>query len=714
MAATFYIALAPVRVFKTIFDYCFITLLMMLSKLATSLRSLLHETRDDEFIDEKVESLNGVRTAVKSNSLRENDVPALFSATRRSIASSQLSVMTGGFKIWPYLIERLHRQGFETLLAAQGRKSYQVLAGRLQEDREDSRTLSAKALASLWKAIPEEAFNVELRYFIRTYIKYMSLEHANSIPQLLLSHLPNTARNVFHEELDLEEKALLGEETSKPHLDKGKNRAESVEVPTSSAHDGGRTPLEPFTPPPAEIDDKITPITVDSAQTLAKYSRDIHNEFEVDENASTASWDRRVKPKLVLLRGIMRGNAPKEIKADYNALITAVLPGVLQTCRDNRTTVSLLGCRVIRELAFTTPQECGKHTERIFAEVEYLCHNTRQIVAAQGRSTINVLLGYVPFQAKYFALVSNTLVGVKNLNTRESAAIWMITLLSHGQDYTGAMASHTEIITTILRRGLNDREQPVKNRMSIAFWTFARLFESEAQHFFLEGDERLQAFLMRDKMSFNLSEAWATRQALAAPKTSGMTRKESKMPVSRAHTSNTSSRPTTAMSIPRPTSAMSASSPKTSRALPVRPAPPHRPQTAMGSTSIQSAGPRRALKSHASTSSAPITVGDRPTSDNTSISSEIVTPLHTETAVPVSPVQAQSHLASTKKSSNSAKDAFKKQTWRPARSRNAKPSENQLKMENIALKCAKKRLGRVRGHSDASASSSGSGKSHVS
>ncbi|KAF6220600.1 hypothetical protein HO133_003033 [Letharia lupina] len=515
-------------------------------------------------IDTKLKHLTELKAEIKHRHCPEHAVAPLFDAIRISLATPHLT--DAGFSILGHLMKRLELQDQDSLLQAQGIRTYPCLLERLadQKDRIRQRALQAftdfhsvsppdveqyvrdhaltnrhpktKEAGMQWVISIRSEKNIPFRTFVPNIVD--CLEEADgsvrrtaqsTIIELfqnagikgtndLQKHLQQ--RNVRRSIVDhiLSELGLTAHEEieSAPPT-----QARIGELPRQTHFLGSSTASDPpLDAPPMSVSEQeavhLDPLYIESHRDLEETFREMHPYFEGKE--SEQNWLKREK-SILKLRKITKGNALQDFTTVYLAGIKGLLDGILKTVNSLRTTVSAIGCHLVQDLARVAGPGLDSMVEILLQNLIKLCANTKKITAAKGNDTVSAIMANVTFNSRLTQHIYSACQD-KNVQPRSYACGWLkIIINKHGHHkHVIEHAGGLEWIEKCLRAGLGDRDLKVRESMRSTYWAFARLWPERSEVIMSTLDKKQQDLLIEDPSNPNPHKIPAPHTTVAGAK----------------------------------------------------------------------------------------------------------------------------------------------------------------------------------------------------
>lgn len=222
----------------------------------------------------------------------------------------------------------------------------------------------------------------------------------------------------------------------------------------------------------------LDPDYVNTNRELEEIFTDMIKPF--DGRESEQNWLAREK-NCAKIRRLLRGNAYKDYQQTFLIGVKSLMDGILKAVNSLRTTLSSMGCQLVKDLAIICGHGLDPMAELLLMNLIKLCANTKKITAQMGQVTTTIILANVSYHPKILNHVWNA-VQDKNVQPRSYATGWLKLLIKTHMDHKGYL-EHTgglEILEKCIKRGLSDANPGVREGMRGTFWEFAAVWPDRA------------------------------------------------------------------------------------------------------------------------------------------------------------------------------------------------------------------------------------------
>jgi CLIP-associating protein 1/2 len=266
--------------------------------------------------------------------------------------------------------------------------------------------------------------------------------------------------------------------------------AAATQAPRNTLADSisSQTSARPATPVPEKKVEQVEPAYVNTHRELEDIFRDMHPFFEGKE--SEQNWLKR-EQSCTRLRKLNAGNAPTDFHDTWLVGIKGLLDGILKAVNSLRTSLSKEGCSVVQEIARTAGPGLDPMVEILLQNLIKLCGGTKKIASQAGDATVDVIISKVSYNIRIMQHIWLACQD-KNVQPRTYAAGWLKTLLkkeSHHRnhvEHTGGL----ELIEKCIKKGVEDPNPGVREKMRGTYWTFAQIWPTRA-------DAYVPSFIMK-------------------------------------------------------------------------------------------------------------------------------------------------------------------------------------------------------------------------
>ncbi|RKP35924.1 clasp N terminal-domain-containing protein, partial [Dimargaris cristalligena] len=191
------------------------------------------------------------------------------------------------------------------------------------------------------------------------------------------------------------------------------------------------------------------------------------------------NWMQREKA-IQTLRGMVRANL-EGYTAPFLAHLKNLMDGILKALHSLRTTLQMATTQLIIDLALTLRHRLDSWAELLLHNLLKLCQLTKKISSQAGYQAACVLVRYVTYQPRLFALLSAAMLD-KNINLR-IYAIGIIKILLESHLFTDGSERAADALVHLnrsLQPALGDASPKVRETAREVYWTYWHLHPSSA------------------------------------------------------------------------------------------------------------------------------------------------------------------------------------------------------------------------------------------
>ncbi|BFZ61453.1 suppressor of tub2 mutation [Saitoella coloradoensis] len=504
---------------------------------------------------EKERLLVVVKTEIKKSGVDPDAIQLLFEALKLGIQSVSPVVSFTSLTTLANLIKRVNLQE-PARLRAPSSTILPLLIERLGDVKDKTRLYATSGLVEMWKGAPMEtekamkelglthknyrireqsltwiveAYRANASFMFRSFVPYMLklLEDANEMVretskevvvemhrsagsaakadlkrELLRKNIRRSIATYVLSQLQLADASELEqlraeEEVEEKPVQKrvasmGASIGTASHAPSSVAGSVASTYVGSM--PGGEME-PLDPVFVQSARDLEREMQDMLPPFEGRE--SEHNWAQREK-NCNRIRQLLRGNAYKDHSALFLAQFKTLVEGVTKAVQSLRTTLSLVGCQVVKDLAIVAGPGIDPFVDQMLTVQIKLAAVTKKIASAAAQVTTAVILANASYNVKtmqhlWFACQD------KNVQPRLYNTGWLrVFLESHAGsrsqiEHTGGL----EILDKIMKKALADANPQVREGMRETFWKWADIWPERVEAFMKSLDANTRKALER-------------------------------------------------------------------------------------------------------------------------------------------------------------------------------------------------------------------------
>lgn len=225
----------------------------------------------------------------------------------------------------------------------------------------------------------------------------------------------------------------------------------------------------------------MEPLNVSSSREIEDIIRAMVPHFEGRE--SEENWAKREK-NVMLLRRLVRGNAPV---AHSNTLITAlksILDGIFKVVNSLRTTMATNGCLFIQDMAIYCGPKIDPMMEIIMQNLIKLCAGMKKITAQNGKMTVETVIQHVSYTPRILQHVFGASQD-KNTQLRLFSADWFKIILNKQAAHKASIehGGGLELLEKAFKKGLADANPAVRQAMRGTFWVFFGMWPNQGNEY---------------------------------------------------------------------------------------------------------------------------------------------------------------------------------------------------------------------------------------
>ncbi|GAB7359050.1 hypothetical protein MBLNU230_g5122t1 [Neophaeotheca triangularis] len=511
--------------------------------------------------DTKLSQLNALKSDIKHYRVPEGAQATIFDALRLAISQTASStIANSAFSTLGHLIKRLKIQDASGHTISQlAPRLLPALQDRLSDQREALRSSASHALTELWpfvgndveRIVRDEAIagsnprakeagmhwvvkmhkeeNMPFKSHVSPIVSCLESsdgtvrEAAKATLVELFTNAPNGAKADLKKQLKAHsvrhsiETQLLeqigGTTSSRPATGRAPAAEQEMDMGASTAslpnfdhvaHFKETILSEEAKPPPPETV-PMDPVYIHSQRECDDAFSDMLPFFEGKE--TEGNWMNRDK-SVLKLRRMTKGNAPNEYHRLFMAGIKSMVEGILKVANSLRTTMSTNGCQLVQELAKTLGPALDPHVEMFLQSFIKMSASTKHIASENGTNTADAIFQNVSYNNRLMQHVWSAAQD-KNAQTRQSATIWLRSILRRQANYKSQFQSSggLEHAEKCIKKGIDDANPKVKEGARASYWLFARGWPDRAEAIMNSLDPKSKNLLEKDPNNPNKSAA---------------------------------------------------------------------------------------------------------------------------------------------------------------------------------------------------------------
>ncbi|RAH64050.1 uncharacterized protein BO66DRAFT_254347 [Aspergillus aculeatinus CBS 121060] len=382
---------------------------------------------------------------------------------------------------------------------------------------------SARAKADLMNQLSIRSVR---RTIVNAIVAQIGLDPADLEPNRGPMHRADRTTQRPHSSLEAHPRPLSRADGNKRPMSRAEalqsrptSRADGLSGPESSSQrsvsrvDGPKRPVsraDPLpqhsseaTPSTPNDSDSVEPLNVSSSREIEDIIRAMVPHFEGRE--SEENWAKREK-NVMLLRRLVRGNAPV---AHSNTLITAlksILDGIFKVVNSLRTTMATNGCLFIQDMAIFCGPKIDPMMEIIMQNLIKLCAGMKKITAQNGKMTVETVIQHVSYTPRILQHVFGASQD-KNTQLRLFSADWFKIILNKQAAHKASIehGGGLELLEKAFKKGLADANPAVRQAMRGTFWVFFGMWPNQGNEILSNLDSKSRTQLEKDPGNPNTS-----------------------------------------------------------------------------------------------------------------------------------------------------------------------------------------------------------------
>lgn len=235
----------------------------------------------------------------------------------------------------------------------------------------------------------------------------------------------------------------------------------------------------PNTPALELRNDQAEPAYVNTQRELDDVFKEMHLYFDGKETEQ--NWLKR-EESMTKLRRVIAGNVPQDFPDPFLVHLRGLLDGIIKAINSLRTSLSKEGCALVHDVAVTFGPGMDPMVELLMQTFIKLAAATKKISSQLANTTVDTILGRVTYNNRIMQHMWAACQD-KNVQPRLYATGWLKTLLKkegHHKnhiEHTGGL----DLIEKCVKKGLNDPNPGVREKMRATYWTFAAIWPARAE-----------------------------------------------------------------------------------------------------------------------------------------------------------------------------------------------------------------------------------------
>ncbi|KAF6815443.1 heat repeat containing protein [Colletotrichum sojae] len=516
---------------------------------------LLRILRTDVSVDVKVQHVTGIKSGIKQHNVPDVLVPQIFDGLRTASVSQHAVLVNAGFTALNHLLTRLSRQE-PKYIAKEAKHTLPLVVDKLGDQKEKFRGLASQALTTMFAAAPvdversvrnvamvgknprakeasmhwllhmHQEQGMQFRAYVPTLMELledadgMVRDVAKSTVIELFRTAPNTAKSDLKRQLKnfkvrpAIEQAIVKELAPTPGAEQPEASHEAPPPPVSrpklAASVSSLSSERPVTPG-LEGRTEVEPAYVSTQRELDDIFREMMLHFEGRETEQ--NWLKR-EESMTKLRKLIAGNVPQDYPEVFLLGLKGLLDGIIKAVNSLRTSLSKEGCSLVQDIAVTFGPGMDPLVELLMQTFIKLSAATKKISSQLANVTVDTIIGRVTYNSRIMQHIWMACQD-KNVQPRTYATGWLKTILNkeaHHKnhfDHGGGL----EMVEKSIKRGLNDANPGVRERMRGTYWLFAKIWPARAEALKDTLDPTAQKLLDKDPNNPNAPKRTETERA---------------------------------------------------------------------------------------------------------------------------------------------------------------------------------------------------------
>ncbi|EPE06095.1 heat repeat containing protein [Ophiostoma piceae UAMH 11346] len=533
---------------------------------------LLGFLRTDASVDAKVQLVTAAKSGIKQHNVPDNAIPILFEALRTASFSQHAALVNAGFTGLNHLLTRLSRQEPKFLIKETAR-TLPLIIEKFGDQKEKYRAIALQALTTLYNAAPMDversirntamtgknprAKEMSMQWLLqmhheqglqfRAYVPVLMelLEDADGMVRdaakatviELFRDAPATAKTDLKKQLKnfkvrpAIEQAIVKElapagasaatttTTSVPlapadPIPRPESRAIRKKPSTNFAASMSSVAAERPTTPLPDRPDQVEPTYVSTQRELDDTYKEMHIWFEGKETEQ--NWLKR-EESVTKLRRLIAGNATDYADAFLGGF-RGLLDGIMKAVISLRTSLCKEGCSLIQDLANAFGSGIDPMVEILLQNLIKLSAGTKKISSQLANSCVEAIIGKATYGSRILQHVWSACQD-KNVQPRTYASSWLKIILTRESGHKERVehSGGLDVVEKCIKKGLNDANPGVRERMRATYWYFATLWPARAEFIMTNLDGTAQKLLQNDPHNPNSPKRAETSAPAARP-----------------------------------------------------------------------------------------------------------------------------------------------------------------------------------------------------
>ncbi|SGY21271.1 BQ5605_C016g08217 [Microbotryum silenes-dioicae] len=221
---------------------------------------------------------------------------------------------------------------------------------------------------------------------------------------------------------------------------------------------------------------EIQPVYMASDRDVLRELEGMKGCFEGKE--TEFNWIERDK-SVARIRGMIKGNAPREFLESLLVGLKVVLEGIMKTASSLRTTVAVSALSLISELASTLRHSLDVYfLDHLMSHCLSMAGGTKKLVASASQASVTSLLTHLAYHHKMLQLLWIAM-NDKIVSARNFTATHVMTFIEMHAVRSKQAIEHTNGLDELekcVKKGLQDSSLVVKEMMRKVFWKLKEIW----------------------------------------------------------------------------------------------------------------------------------------------------------------------------------------------------------------------------------------------
>lgn len=201
----------------------------------------------------------------------------------------------------------------------------------------------------------------------------------------------------------------------------------------------------------------------------------MHIYFEGRETEQ--NWFKR-EESITKLRRFIAGNVVDDFREPFMTHLRSLLDGIIKAINSLRTSLTKEGCLLVQDIANAFGPGMDPLVELLMQTFIKLAASTKKITSQMANTTLDLIIARVTYTSRLMQHVANACQD-KNVQPRTYATGWLKTLLTKEGHHKGQ--AELDVIEKSIKKGLNDANPGVREKMRGTYWAFAAIWPARAE-----------------------------------------------------------------------------------------------------------------------------------------------------------------------------------------------------------------------------------------